>query len=101
MCVVEAWRGGTPPHICTPGPRPNLPRCTRRSYIDAYTLNPPHLRSASLDHDQCAAVHMKLIDDAAPSGLLGGASSSTAVSVLQYEHYELDNMTEAFGKLAF
>jgi hypothetical protein len=23
------------------------------------------------------------------------------IQVLQYEHYELDNMTEAFGKLAF
>ena len=91
-----------------------------KELIDAYTLNPPHLGSAPLDHDQCAAVHKELID-AAPSGLLGGASSSTAASdwkcqcalqfphstyfggihVLQYEHYELDNMTEAFGKLAF
>ncbi len=79
-----------------------------------------HPRYAPLDHDQCAAVHKELID-AAPSGLLGGASSSTAASdwkrqcalqfphstyfsdihVLQYEHYELDNMTEAFGNLAF
>ncbi len=44
-----------------------------KELIDAYTLNPPHLRSAPLDHDQCG------------------------IHVLQFEHYELDNMTEAFG----
>ncbi len=97
----------------------SVPRCTRSSYT--YTLNPPHLRSAPLSTTSVPrAVHKELIN-VAPLGLLGGGSSSTAASdwkhqcalqfplstyfggihVLQYEHYELDNMTEAFAKLAF